>query len=305
MAAEHPGRPLGPERPRPGANRRPSRHNRTIRRRGQRVMRHFLPAAAILQLTQPAALAVPPLALRVLVTAAAAVLVAAPGTAQRTPPRLSAAPRRAVDVAVIATPAQNHLTVAQGAEEQAGGGSHRSGRRERGGPPPKTATYCAYGLCLAWLGGAAPVVAWKQTGPAPHRSQLPQSTPAAALVRPLQTMPESCRPPAVDRWAAAARLLGVAAAAHLSTARSGNNPKTPPPDRQGANVASSRMQRICALLDRHRHPSEALGVLRSLREAYSNPPFTPPEFIRDLSEKGLPRLAAQTGERRDELEGQA
>ena len=55
MAAEHPGRPLGPERPRPGADRRPSPHNRTIRRRGQRVMRHFLPAAAILQLTQPAA----------------------------------------------------------------------------------------------------------------------------------------------------------------------------------------------------------------------------------------------------------
>ena len=52
-------------------------------------------------------------------------------------------------------------------------------------------------------------------------------------------------------------------------------------------------------------PSEAFGVLRSLREAYSNPPFTPPEFVRDLVAKGLPRLAAQTEEHRDEPEGQA
>ena len=42
------------------------------------------------------------------------------------------------------------------------------------------------------------------------------------------------------------------------------------------------------------YPSEALGVLRTLQEAYRNPPFTPAEFIRDLTVKGLPRLAAQT-----------
>jgi len=50
---------------------------------------------------------------------------------------------------------------------------------------------------------------------------------------------------------------------------------------------------------------EALGVLRSLPEAYSNPPFTPSGFVRDLTAKGLPRLAAQTGEHQDELEGKA
>ena len=52
-------------------------------------------------------------------------------------------------------------------------------------------------------------------------------------------------------------------------------------------------------------PSEALGVLRTLREAYRNPPFTPSEFVRDLTAKGLPRLAAQTEERWDELDGKA
>ena len=53
------------------------------------------------------------------------------------------------------------------------------------------------------------------------------------------------------------------------------------------------------------YPSEALGVLRSLREAYTNPSFTPSAFIRDLTAKGLPQLAAQTEEHRDELEGNA
>ena len=53
------------------------------------------------------------------------------------------------------------------------------------------------------------------------------------------------------------------------------------------------------------YPSEALGVLRTLRKAYSNPPFTPPEFVRDLTAKGFPRLAAQTEENREELAGKA
>ena len=53
------------------------------------------------------------------------------------------------------------------------------------------------------------------------------------------------------------------------------------------------------------YPSEALGVLRILREAYSNPPFTPSEFVRDLTVKGLPRLASRMGERREELQGKA
>ena len=53
------------------------------------------------------------------------------------------------------------------------------------------------------------------------------------------------------------------------------------------------------------YPSEALGVLRTLREAYSNPPFTPSAFVRDLTAKGLPRLAAQTEEHWDEIEEKA
>ena len=40
-----------------------------------------------------------------------------------------------------------------------------------------------------------------------------------------------------------------------------------------------------------RHPAEALAVLRALRRAYGNPPFSPNGFILDLSAKGLPQLA--------------
>ena len=54
-----------------------------------------------------------------------------------------------------------------------------------------------------------------------------------------------------------------------------------------------------------RYPSEALDVLHTPRETYSNPPFTPSEFVRDLTAKGLPRLAALTDDRRDELERKA
>ena len=53
------------------------------------------------------------------------------------------------------------------------------------------------------------------------------------------------------------------------------------------------------------YPSEALGLLRTLREVYSNPPFTSSEFVRDLTAKGLPRLAGQIQERQDELRGNA
>ena len=52
-------------------------------------------------------------------------------------------------------------------------------------------------------------------------------------------------------------------------------------------------------------PSEAPGVLRTPREAYSNPPFTPSGFVRELTAKGLPRLAGQIRERQDELERNA
>ena len=58
--------------------------------------------------------------------------------------------------------------------------------------------------CMA-RGGAVPVVATKQTAPAPHRSQRPECTPAAPLVRSAEPPPasplkqESRRPPAVDK----------------------------------------------------------------------------------------------------------
>ena len=39
------------------------------------------------------------------------------------------------------------------------------------------------------------------------------------------------------------------------------------------------------------YPSKAIGVLRVLRRGYRNPPFSPTEFILDLTAKGLPQLA--------------
>ena len=41
------------------------------------------------------------------------------------------------------------------------------------------------------------------------------------------------------------------------------------------------------------YPAEALTVLRKLRTHYNNPPYSPPEFVLDLTAKGLPKLAAR------------
>lgn len=41
------------------------------------------------------------------------------------------------------------------------------------------------------------------------------------------------------------------------------------------------------------YPAEALTVLRQLRTHYNNPPYSAPEFVLDLTAKGLPRLAAR------------
>ena len=49
------------------------------------------------------------------------------------------------------------------------------------------------------------------------------------------------------------------------------------------------------------YPSEALAVLRTLRAHYSNPPFTPSEFVLDLIAKGLPRLAKLADKHRELL----
>ena len=50
-----------------------------------------------------------------------------------------------------------------------------------------------------------------------------------------------------------------------------------------------------------RYPSEAVAVLRILRQVYRNPPFSPHEFILDLAAKSLPRLAALAERHRDSL----
>jgi len=81
-------------------------------------MRHFLRTASAFRLPDAAAFAVAPLALGMLVTAPAAVLVAPPGTAHRPTPGPAAAAPRTVDVAVVAPPAENNLTTARSAVEQ-------------------------------------------------------------------------------------------------------------------------------------------------------------------------------------------
>lgn len=49
------------------------------------------------------------------------------------------------------------------------------------------------------------------------------------------------------------------------------------------------------------YPAEALGVLRELRAIYKNPPYSQPEFILDLTAKGLPKLAARARQQQDFL----
>ena len=49
------------------------------------------------------------------------------------------------------------------------------------------------------------------------------------------------------------------------------------------------------------YPSEALAVLRALRETYRNPSFTPSGFVDDLTAKKLPRLGAIADQHREVL----
>lgn len=49
------------------------------------------------------------------------------------------------------------------------------------------------------------------------------------------------------------------------------------------------------------YTAEAMSVLRDLRSHYSNPAYTPSEFVLDLTAKGMPKLAARARERRDLL----
>lgn len=41
------------------------------------------------------------------------------------------------------------------------------------------------------------------------------------------------------------------------------------------------------------YTTEATEILRNMRQNYKNPPFTPSEFVLDLTAKGLPKLASQ------------
>ena len=91
MAAEDPGGPLVPEGSCSATRCRRLWHNRTTSLAGQRVMRHFPPAALILRRLVKAALAIALLALRVLATPLEAVLIALPGKTLRLPARLLAA----------------------------------------------------------------------------------------------------------------------------------------------------------------------------------------------------------------------
>ena len=49
------------------------------------------------------------------------------------------------------------------------------------------------------------------------------------------------------------------------------------------------------------YTSEAMTVLRELRAHYAKPPFTPSEFVLDLTAKGMPKLAARVRSRRQFL----
>lgn len=49
------------------------------------------------------------------------------------------------------------------------------------------------------------------------------------------------------------------------------------------------------------YTAEAMTVLRELREHYSKPPFSPSEFVLDLTARGMPKLAARVRPRRQFL----
>ena len=91
-------------------------------------MRHFPPAALIVE--PPAALPLPiaSLALRVLAAPPAPVLVAPPGATLRLSARSLAALPGAVVIAAVAAGAENDLLVALRAVEQAAEVLHRGGR---------------------------------------------------------------------------------------------------------------------------------------------------------------------------------
>ena len=122
--------------------------------------------------------------------------------------------------------------MARGAVEQAGGVLHRAADENGVDPRPNPHDTAHMGRALHGSGGAVPVVASKQTGPAPHRSQRPECTPAAPLVRSAEPPPPASQnrnrdarprwissPPPPDSWrSAAAGYLPTAAPSQLPPA---------------------------------------------------------------------------------------
>lgn len=45
------------------------------------------------------------------------------------------------------------------------------------------------------------------------------------------------------------------------------------------------------------YPTEATETLRAMREAYKKPPYSPSDFVLELTAKGLPKLASQIRQR--------
>ena len=234
MAAEDPDPPLPPGRSRSTTPIRRLPHNRAATCAGQRVMRHFLRKNAILRRPAPLAFAIAPLTLRMLVTAAAAVLVAAAGETQGPPPcRLTAVPG-AVDIAAVAASAENDFSTAGSAVEPAGGLIHRGGRSGRDGPARSRPRGPLRGNALIPSGGDR----------GPRRVPLNTEAPwergcPAALVRGsgrhartgrhqdrAQEDPPQCSGEADSRWtAAASKPLRVSLAAQrVAAARSPSSP---------------------------------------------------------------------------------
>ena len=128
LAAEDPGGLLVPEGACSATRPRRPWHNRTAALAGQRVMRHFPPAAPILKRLTPLPVPIASLARRVLAAPRQAVLVAPPGKTLRLLARALAALPGAVVVAAVAAGAQNNLPMAMRAVEQAAEVLHRGGR---------------------------------------------------------------------------------------------------------------------------------------------------------------------------------
>ena len=213
-------------------------------------MRHFLRTAPLLRRPDATALAVAPLAFGMLVTAPPAV----PGSDARQGAPSSAAPGRCRDASSRCCRGRTAGTAQPG-----DGTKRRVNRRaafliaktdENGVDPRPNAYDTAHtGRALHGSGGAAPAVATRQTGPAPHRSQQPESNPCRSPGSPA----DSARTPS-PRQAKISTRRGPATPVGLRP------PSVPGPRHKprgatitilGAPHKKARRQQISAFCDRH------------------------------------------------------